>query len=112
MATAFAKEAVRCRALGHLSDELIARATGAAPSTVRGWLTERTEPSRERAERINELAEIVDRLARVINPEYVPVWLTKPVAALKDEKPIDLVAQGRYIEVLRLISALDEPGAA
>jgi uncharacterized protein (DUF2384 family) len=112
MATAFAKEAVRCHVRGHLTDELIARATGAAPSTVRGWLALRTAPSRERAERLNELAEIVDRLSRVIAAEYVPVWLTKPVAALGDEKPIDLVAQGRYIEVLRLISALDEPGAA
>jgi hypothetical protein len=112
MATAFAKEARRVHERGHLSDQLIARATGAARSTVRGWLTLRNEPTGRRAERVAELSAIVERLARILRPEYIPVWLTKPLEALDDEKPIELIARGDYVRVARLVSSLEEPGAA
>ncbi len=112
MATAFAKEAVRIHRKGHLSDQLIARATGAAPSTVRGWLVLRSEPTGSRAERVSELSAIVDRLRRLVRPEFIPVWLTKPAEALDDEKPIELIARGEYQRVARLVSHLEDPGAS
>jgi hypothetical protein len=112
MTTAFAKEARRAHKRGHLSDQIIARATGAARSTVRGWLALRSEPTGQRAERVAELSAIVERLARVMPPEYIPVWLTKPVEALDEEKPIELIARGDYLRVARLVSSLEEPGAA
>lgn len=111
MATAFAEEVVRIHELAHLSDSLIGRAVGAAPSTVRDWLAGRTSPSGKRAERVAELAEIVDRLARVIDPGYIPVWLSKPVEALDDEKPVDAIARGRARRVARIASELESPGA-
>ncbi len=111
MSTAFADEAVRIHKLGHLSDSLIARATGAAPSTVRGWLRRRSEPSGERADRVAELSAIVDRLRRVMSGEYIPVWMSKPIEALDDEKPVDLIARGEYRRVASLISELEDPGA-
>jgi hypothetical protein len=40
MTTAGAEEAIHVRDTGHLSDRDIASATGAAPRTVREWLTE------------------------------------------------------------------------
>src|SRR3972149_10779150 len=94
MATAFAKEAQRVHRQAPLSDHLIARATTAKPSTVRAWLAGRTTPTGARAERLVELAEIVDRLRRVVEPDYIPIWLMKPVEALGDEKPIELIARG------------------
>jgi hypothetical protein len=112
MAMAFAKEARRVHERGHLSDQLIARATGAAPSTVRGWLALRSEPTGQRAERIAELSALVERLVRVIEPDYIPVWLTKPLDALDHQKPIELIAQGEYTRVAHLVSSLEEPGAA
>jgi len=112
MATAFAQEAVRIHAVGHLSDAQIAKAVGAAPSTVRDWLARRSSPTGRRAERLAELVEIVDRLARVMDPEYIPVWLSKPVEALDDEKPIELIARGEYRRVLGAVSAIEYPGAA
>ncbi len=111
MATAFAHEAIRARDVGHLNDVLLARATGAARSTARAWLAGRSSPSGRYAERVAELSEIVDRLARVIDPEYIPVWLTKPVQALGDEKPIDLIKRGRYRVVTRVVAGLEDPGA-
>ena len=112
MATAFAKEARRVHERGHLSDQLIARATGAARSTVRGWLSLRSEPTGPRAERVAELSALVERLARVMAPDYIPVWLTKPLEALDDEKPIELVARGDYVRVARLVASLEDSSVA
>jgi hypothetical protein len=64
-----------------------------------------------RAERLVELSALVERLMRVIDPAYIPVWLRKPTPALGDEKPIDLVAAGRYRDVARVI-ALKIPARA
>jgi transcriptional regulator with XRE-family HTH domain len=110
MATAFVEEAIRIRDLGHLSDTQVARATGAAPSTVRDWFRGRSSPTGTRAERVAELAEIVDRLTRVMDPGYIPVWMSKPIEALADRKPLHLIARGRARRVLRVISELESPG--
>ncbi len=112
MATAFAQEAVRIHQVAHLSDAQIGRAVGAAPSTVRGWLALRSSPSGNRAERVAELAEIVDRLARVMDPDYIPVWLSKPVELLDDQKPLELIAKGKARRVAQVVSGLESPGAA
>lgn len=109
MATAFAEEAARIREAGHLTDGDIARATGAGVSTVGAWIRGTRSPRGERAERLAELSAIVDRLASVIEPSYIPVWLRRPVPALDDEKPIDLLARGEWRPVARLISALESP---
>jgi uncharacterized protein (DUF2384 family) len=111
MATAFAEEAIRIHELGHLSDAQVALATGAAPSTVRDWFAGRTSPTGTRAERVAELAEIVDRLTRIVPPEYIPVWMSKPIEALDNRKPLHLIARGRARQVAKLISGLESPGA-
>jgi len=112
MTWAYAEEAIHVHDNGHLSDREIARATGAAPSTVREWLARRSSPSGARAERLVELSSLVERLGRVIRPTYIPVWLNKPVPALDEDKPIDRIAAGDYRAVARLISGLEDPGAS
>jgi transcriptional regulator with XRE-family HTH domain len=109
MTTAFAEEAARLRETGHLSDRDIARATGAGVSTVGAWIRGTRSPRGERAERVAELSAIVERLARVMEPDYIPVWLHKPVLALDDDKPIDLLARGEWKPVARLVSSLESP---
>jgi uncharacterized protein (DUF2384 family) len=44
-----------------------------------------------------------------MEPTYIPVWLHKPLPALDDEKPIDLLAEGAWRRVTRLISELESP---
>ena len=111
MATAFAQEAIRIHELAHLSDAEIAYAVGAAPSTVRDWFRGRTSPTGQRRERVTELAEIVDRLSRVMEPDYIPVWMSKPIEALGDQKPLQLIRRGRATQVARVVSELESPGA-
>lgn len=62
-----------------------------------------------RAERLVELSAITDRLAAVLEADYVPVWLNRPLAALGHRKPIDVLAGGGYEELSRLIAALESP---
>ncbi|MFL5885840.1 MAG: hypothetical protein ACJ77M_12285 [Thermoleophilaceae bacterium] len=112
MNTAFANEAVRIHAATKMTDTQIGQAVGAAASTVRDWLNHRTNPTRERAQRIAELAEIVDRLGRVIPADYIAVWLYKPIEALDDESPIDLIARGEARRVAQVVSGLESPGAS
>lgn len=112
MADASAEVAIHVRDNGHLSDRDIASATGATPSAVREWLNARMAPSGAHAERLAELSSIVERLARVVRPIYIPVWLNQPMGLLDDEKPIERIAAGDHRAVERLISGLEDPGAA
>jgi transcriptional regulator with XRE-family HTH domain len=112
MPTAFADEAVRIHRAAHLPDKVIAEAVGAKPSTVRDWLNGRSSPTGLRARRLAELAEIADRLARVVDDRYIPVWLVKPVEALGDRTPAELIAGGHARRVARVISGLESPGAS
>jgi uncharacterized protein (DUF2384 family) len=112
MTTAFAEEAIRIHDEANLPSDVIAVAVGAAPSTVRDWLSGRTSPTGTRAQRVAELAAVIDRLARVLDRDYIQVWLLKPIEALDDRRPIDLIARGQARRVAQVISALESPGAA
>lgn len=109
MDTTFAREASYIREVGHLSDRDIARATGAGVSTVGAWMRRTRTPTGQRAERLAELSAVVERLGRVMDPEYIPVWVRKPIAALDGEKPLDVLARGDYRRLSRLISELESP---
>jgi transcriptional regulator with XRE-family HTH domain len=106
------EEAREVHDLAGLSDRSIAEATGAKPSTVRGWLAGRSEPTGLRAQRLIELAEMVRRLRRVLRADSIALWLQRPVLALDDAKPIELIARGEYRRVARLISEIEYPGVS
>ena len=110
--SALTLEATRVRDVAHLTDREIAAATGAKPSTVRDWLNGRSSPTGERAQRLIELSEMADRLTRVMDPEYIPIWLNRPIEALEDDKPVDLLARGDYRRVAQLIAELEYPGVS
>jgi uncharacterized protein (DUF2384 family) len=102
------REAVYLHEIALLTDADIARATGVARSTARAWLAHTRSPTGERAERLIELSALVERLARVMEPSYIAVWLRKPVPALEEHKPIDVIAGGGYMRVAELVSTLEE----
>jgi uncharacterized protein (DUF2384 family) len=113
MSSAFANEVIFIHTEGHLSGPDIARATGAADSTIRSWLARTREPSRgDTADRVAELSAIVERLMRIMEPTYIPVWMRKPIPALDDRKPLDVIREGGYREVSKIVAALESPPAA
>ena len=107
-----AAEARRVHDQAQLSDRQIAAATGARPSTVRDWLSGRSAPSGARADRLVELGAMVDRLARVMQADFIPIWLTRPIEALDDEKPVEVLARGDYRRIAKLIGELEYPGVS
>lgn len=111
MATELASEAARIKDIGHLSVPDIARATGANETTVRAWVRRDRSPSGDYAERLVELSSIVERLVQLMEPDYVPVWMRKPIPLLDDDKPLDVIAAGDYRRVSRVIASLEAPGA-
>lgn len=106
------EEATYVRDVGRLSDGDIASATGALPGTVREWMNGDTAPSGAQADRLAELCRVVERLGHVIRPTYISAWLNRPMDLLDDDKPIERIATGDYHAVARLISGLEDPGAA
>ena len=58
-----------------------------------------------------ELSAIIDRLERVMPKEYIAVWLSKPLEALNEKKPLDLIAAGKYRQLAEIISGIEDPGA-
>jgi transcriptional regulator with XRE-family HTH domain len=109
MSLAYADEAIRIRRLAPLTERDIARATGAGVSTVSAWLHRTRAPTGPRAERLVELSAIIDRLSALLDADYVPVWLNKPLTTLDHRKPIDVLAAGGYEQLSRLIAALESP---
>jgi transcriptional regulator with XRE-family HTH domain len=110
--TPLLREAAYVREVAGLSDAELARATGAAQSTSRAWLNGSRSPSGARAERLLELSALVERLERLMEPDYIGIWLRKPIPALDDEKPLDLIGRGDYRRVATVISALEDTPAA
>jgi hypothetical protein len=104
--TVYATEVRRVRDAG-LETSDIATATGSDPTTVVAWMASRRSPSGERRIRLIDLSAIVERLQEVMDPGYVPIWLNKPVRALDDQRPIDLIGRGDSREVLRLVAQLE-----
>jgi uncharacterized protein (DUF2384 family) len=104
--TAFADEVRRVRKLGVATGD-IATATGSQPATVNAWARATRQPSGEKRERLLELVALVDRLERLMAASYVPLWLLKPVPALGDRRPLELLSKGRYREVARLVAELE-----
>jgi uncharacterized protein (DUF2384 family) len=111
MSTAFASEARHIRDTGHLSVADIGRATGANETTVRAWIRDERSPSGTHAERLAELGAIIERVVRVMQPEYAPVWMRKPIPLLDDDKPLDVIASGDYRRVSRVLAGLEASGA-
>jgi DNA-binding protein HU-beta len=110
--SAFTDELRRIHRDADLTDRTIAEAVGVAPSTVRDWLAQRTSPTGVRAERVAVLVEMIDRLMRVMDHDYIPVWLNRPIQTLDDRRPLELLASGRSRPLARLISSLESPVAA
>lgn len=106
-----AKETIHLSEVG-LSESDIATGTGAGRSTVRAWLNGSRAPSGARRTRLIELAAMVERLELVMDPDYIPIWLNKPVPALGESKPLDLIGRGQYRKVASVISGLEGTIAA
>ena len=100
--------------LGRVATEMrldqadLARILGASPRTVARWLQAETAPRRDTRERILELVAVLNALSKTVHGQTAYDWLYSPIPALEHRKPADLLAEGRYREVLGAVDALAE----
>ena len=92
----------------HLDQADLARILNASPRTVARWLQSETVPRRDTRERILELVAVLHALSKTVHGQTAYDWLFSPIPALDHRKPADLLAEGRYREVLGAIDALAE----
>lgn len=58
----------------------------------------------------DEADKIKERLKLLMKPEAVDSWLERPNPAFNNEKPIDLMNQGRTDELWRMIYLIESGG--
>ena len=86
----------------------IARMLETNPRTVSRWINEGSEPRWDVRERLLELTAVIERLTQVVQPRAAQDWLFTPNSELGYDKPVELVRQGRFKDVLALIDSLGE----
>lgn len=86
----------------------VARVSDTNPRSVTRWRADAAVPRRQAEERLLELRAVVDLARRIMRDEGARQWLRSPNPDLGYEKPLDLVAQGRYQRVIDLLLALAE----
>lgn len=86
----------------------VADLVGANPRTVARWLALETEPRTDVRRRLLEVLAVLEHLSGVLQPQAAHDWLFSPNPALAHRKPIELLGQGDWREVLGLIDALAE----
>lgn len=84
----------------------IAQLTGTRTETVSRWNSGRNQPQGATLHRVLELEFIVQRLGELYAPEETRLWIFSRHKALNNERPADLIQQGRTDEVIRAIDQL------
>jgi hypothetical protein len=87
-----------------LTQDAIARATGASARSVRNWA--QTSAIRPRAaDRLQDLRTVVLMLAETLTPRGVGQWLRARNRILKGQKPLDVLASGEFEQVRQAAAA-------
>jgi len=106
--TVYAERITRIKKSAGLSQDEVARVVGASTRTVARWAAGANVPRGVTRERLLELATVAQRLAKAMKRDAAAAWLYEPNPLLSNMRPIDLVGQGRYQEVLDLVDAIAE----
>jgi putative toxin-antitoxin system antitoxin component (TIGR02293 family) len=86
----------------------LARVLDASPRTISRWLQRQSSPRRGSRERVLELLAVLEQLSDVLRPDAAHDWLFSPNPLLDHHKPVELLRDGGYREVLGAIDAMAE----
>ena len=89
-----------------LSTGDVARVVGVAERQVRNWTSGGNTPSGRNRDRLLELHYIARQLREVYTREGAEIWLHGRKRSLDGRRPIDLLADGNYEEVLDAVERL------
>jgi len=105
-----AKEKLRAVTQDLGSQARVARLLGVSPSRVSRWLRTGEQPDAENRRKVSNVEFVMTRLLEVFHRETALDWLQGINAHLRHRRPIDLLAEGRIVEVLGALEA-EETGA-
>lgn len=91
---------------GGLSSADVARVVGVADRQVRNWSAGGNSPSGRNRDRLLELHYVTRQLRDVYTREGAEIWLHGRKRSLGGRRPIDMLAEGSYDEVLDAIERL------
>ena len=91
---------------GVLTSAELAEITGVKTRQVQHWASGAHRPQGEAKDRLLELHYIVGRLLDVYTPEGVDIWLHGRNRSLGAQKPIDLLAEGEFKQILAAVERL------
>lgn len=90
-----------------LSSADIARIVGVAERQVRNWTSGGNTPSGRNRDRLLELHYVTRQLRDVYTRQGAEIWLHGRKRSLNDRRPVDLLAEGAYDQVLAVIDRLN-----
>lgn len=85
------------------SQSNLAKLLGVDRSSVTRWLKQKDFPDPENEEKIIALRYVISRLTRIFKEEVAASWLQGINALLGNQRPIDLLRNGRVTEVMAAI---------
>ena len=89
-----------------LSTGDVARVVGVADRQVRNWPSGGNAPSGRNRDRLLELHYVARQLRDIYTREGAEIWLHGRKRSLDGRRPIDLLAEGAYDEVLDAVERL------
>ena len=92
---------------GGLRGTDIANLANVSKATVSRWSTGKAQPQPKNEILLSNLYYIVGRLLDYYSPNDIRVWLYAPHPQLDGQRAIDLIHEGRSVEVLQILKRLD-----
>lgn len=86
----------------------VAAVAGTTPRSVLRWQAATAEPRRDAEARMLELAAVLDLAGRIMPRDSARLWMRSPVPDLDWQRPLELIAAGRFREVIDSLDALAE----
>jgi putative toxin-antitoxin system antitoxin component (TIGR02293 family) len=86
----------------------VARVLDTSQRSVQRWAAQDASPRKEAEERFLELAAVLELAERVLPEESARLWLRAPVAELEWRKPLDVIKEGQFRQVIDALLALSE----
>jgi putative toxin-antitoxin system antitoxin component (TIGR02293 family) len=86
----------------------VARVLNTTQRSVQRWSTRDANPRKETEERLLELAVVLELAALALRGDGARLWLRTPIADLDWRKPLDVIGEGHFREVIDVLEALSE----
>ncbi len=108
--TAISRSISDLEEIGGLNGMDIANVTGVSKATVSRWRTgiKKPQPKSERV--LADLVYVVRRLEDYYTNDEVRIWLYARHPQLEGQRAIDLIHEGKVIEIFQVLDRLDADG--